>query len=209
MTLHNNRLIQAVAAIILLMAATDAAAQFRWGPTAGLTLTNLNFKQDLLPVSQVTGGSGGVQIEMMFPGVGFGFDTGLIYELRGADIDWGAKKMWASQGMGKERLYLHYVDIPLHLRFKYTRLGGVEDYVAPLVFGGPSFGLMMGHSTNKALKYAFGEVGLAAGIGVELYKRWQITASYTWGMTYAMKAKTLTNYSAQNRTWDFRVSYFF
>ncbi len=209
MTMHRLRHSIIAAAILVITAAMPAAAQFRWGATGGLTLTSLNFKQDLLPVSQVTGGSAGVQVEMMFPGVGFGFDTGLIYELRGADIDWGAKKMWASQGMGKEHLFLHYIDIPLHLRFKYTRLGGVEDYIAPLIYGGPSFGLMMGHSRNDALKYAFGEVGLAVGLGVEICKRWQVSAAYTWGMTYAIKAKTLTDYSAQNRTWDFRVSYFF
>ncbi len=33
--------------------------------------------------------------------------------------------------------------------------------------------------------------------------------SYTWGVTYALKAAVLTNMSAQNRTWDLRVCYLF
>ncbi len=117
--------------------------------------------------------------------------------------------MWSSQGYGNERLYIHYVDIPFHLKFKYTRLQGVEDYVAPFVYGGPTFSLQAGHSKCEALKFSGGEVGLTAGIGAEVMKNWQIAASYTWGMTYALKARQLADFSARNKTWDIRLTYFF
>lgn len=88
-------------------------------------------------------------------------------------------------------------------------MNGLEDTFAPFVFGGPSFGFLLGHSKLPAMEYAGGDVGLTAGIGIELFRHWQIMASYTWGVTYALKAAVLTNMSAQNRTWDLRVCYLF
>jgi hypothetical protein len=52
-------------------------------------------------------------------------------------------------------------------------------------------------------------MGLAVGIGAEIYRNWQVTCSYTWGMTYALKTKLLENFSAQTRRWALRVSYLF
>ena len=197
--------------IILLMsvAAVAAHAQFRYGPAAGVTVTDLKFKQDLVNVDQTVGGTAGVQCEMMFPGIGFGIDFGLMYNLMGAKVNLGEKKIWAVDGYGNERLALHYVQIPVHLRFKWTRMEGLEDYIAPFVYGGPDFTILAGHGKCDAMKYAGGELGLTAGLGFELYKKWQISASHTWGMTYAMKAQLLDNWSARNREWTVRLAYFF
>ncbi len=113
-------------------------------------------------------------------------------------------------------MYLHMLEIPLHLRFKWTRMNGLEDYIAPFVYGGPDFSFMLAHSDVKGnkdvpnpFKYAGGDLGLTAGGGVELWKRWQVSVQYTWGMTYLLKTRKLENYSAQNRQWAVRVAYFF
>jgi len=194
---------------VVALISLGATAQFRYGPTLGIDITTLKFKQDLFEVDQVPGASAGITAEMIFPGIGFGIDVGVTYQTRGAKLHLGDRKIWASQGYESPRSWLHYIDIPLHLRFKWTRMNGVEDIVAPFVFGGPSFGFLVGHNKIPALSYAAGEVGLAAGIGVELFKHWQVSASYTWGMTYALKTVLLTDFSAQNRTWDIRVTYLF
>ena len=39
-------------------------------------------------------------------------------------------------------MYLHMLEIPLHLRFKWTRMNGLEDYIAPFVYGGPDFSIV-------------------------------------------------------------------
>lgn len=197
--------------IILMMAvaAVAAHAQFRYGPAAGVTITDLKFKQDLVTVDQTVGGTAGLQCEMMFPGIGFGIDFGLMYNLMGAKVNLGEKKIWASEGYGNERLALHYIQIPVHLRFKWTRMDGLEDIVAPFIYGGPDFTILAAHGNCKAMDYAGGELGLTAGLGFEFFKKWQISGSYTWGMTYAMKAKLLDNWSARNREWTVRLAYFF
>ena len=88
-------------------------------------------------------------------------------------------------------------------------MNGLEDYVAPFVYGGPTLGLMVAHSKCDPLSHAFGEVGLTAGLGFEIVHRWQITGSYTWGLTYALKTLKLDNYSGRNRQLSVGLTYFF
>ncbi|MBD5374626.1 MAG: PorT family protein [Bacteroides sp.] len=205
-----RKFIIAALACIALCGASSASAQFRYGPMAGVDMTNLHFKQsDILNVDKSVGYSAGLVAEMMFPGIGFGLDLGLYYEQRGATLDMGQKLLWSSQGLGRERSYLHYAVVPLHIRFKYTRLNGFEEKLAPIVYAGPSFGFLVGHSKNPALEYAGGDMGVEFGLGAEIMQHWQLTASYNMGMTYALKAKVLTNFSARNRTWNIRLAYLF
>ncbi len=196
-------------AVAALGGSVKSSAQFRWGATVGTTFTDLKFKQDLITVNSLTGASAGVKGELMFPGIGFGIEFGALYEMRGAKLHLGDKLIWSSQGFGTTTDRLHYLDIPFHLKFKWTRMNGFEDYLAPFVQGGPTISILLAHTSNKALKYPTGAFGLTAGGGVELFKRWQIGAFYTWGMTYAVKTVQLTDFSARNSTWDIRVTYFF
>lgn len=201
-----------IVSIVVMIAAVCAAgvnAQFRYGAAAGVTITDLKFKQDLITIDQSVGGSAGIVGEMMFPGIGFGIDLGLLYTQRGATLHLGERKIWESDGYGDERCYLHYVEIPINLRFKYTNLAGIEDYVAPFIFGGPAISFLAAKSDINALEYAGGELGLTAGFGLEIFKKWQVSGSYTWGMTYALKTKLLDDFSAKNRTWNVKVAYFF
>ena len=163
-----------------------ARAEFRWGPAVGIDISNLKFKQDLISTGKIVGPQAGVQGEMMFPGIGFGID-----------------------GYGQETSYLHTLSIPVDLRFKWTRMNGLEDYIAPYVFGGPVFDFHLGHNSLKAMNYAFGSIGMQAGLGVELWKRWQVQGSYVWGLTYAMKAVKLIDFSGRCSYWTVRVAYMF
>lgn len=199
----------AAVALVALSAAFTAKGEFRWGATAGVTFTNLDFKQDLITVDKAVGPMAGVQGEMMFPGIGFGLDIGAMYSMQGAKLHLGEKRIWAVDGYGTERSYLHTLSIPLSLRFKWTRMNGIEDYVAPFVFGGPVFDFTIAHNKLKAMEYAGGSIGIQAGLGAEIMKRWQIQASYVWGMTYALKAVKLQDFSARQRYWTLRATYFF
>ena len=188
---------------------TNVSAQFRYGAMLGVNLTDLKLSQNLFDVDPAVGFKAGVATEVMFPGIGFGLNSGLMYEMRGAKLHLGQKEVWGSQGYGTEHSYLHYLTLPVNLRFKWTRMNGLEDYVAPYVFGGPEFSLMVGHSHVKALDYARGDVGLIAGFGVELFKNWQVQGSYTWGVTYAERTRLLDDFSAKNRSWNVSVIYYF
>ncbi len=205
-----RRIISALIILAALIGSINASAQFRYGAMVGGNVTSLNFRQDLASVDKSVGYSAGIVTEFMFPGIGFGIDFGLYYEQRGATLGLNDWEIWQHQGItSPQRLYMHYAVIPLHLRFKYTNLNGFEDTLAPFVFAGPSIGLLVGHSKLDCFEFPFGEFGLDFGLGVEIKRQWQVSASYNMGFTYAMKDKTLTNYSARNNTISLRVAYFF
>ena len=204
-----KKIVSAIIVLFALIGTTGASAQFRFGPTAGVNLTDLNFRQDLVSIDKSVGYSAGVVGELMFPGVGFGIDIGLMYEQRGATLHLGDYRMWAVQGYDSPRAYLHYAVIPFHLRFKYTNLNGFEDVLAPFVYAGPSVGLLLGHSKLDCMSFPFGELGVDMGIGAEIKRNWQVSVSYNMGLTYALKDRIMTNYSARNSTWALKVAYLF
>lgn len=203
-------LLALLVAITAISAPLISHAQMRWGVSAGVNVNDLKFKQVLFPISKGFGESLGMRGEMMFPGIGFGLELGVFYQQQGASLDLGHEPniLWSSQGYGNERIYVHNISIPFNLKFKWTRMQGLEDYVAPFVYGGPVLQIQAGHSKCDAIKFSGGDVELVCGLGVEVLKRWQVSASYTWGMTYALKTAQLFDVSARNRTWSVAVTYF-
>lgn len=203
-------IISSTAALTLLLAGTtNASAQFRYGPMLGVNFSTLHFSQDLVSVKQTTGATAGIQAEMMFPGIGFGLGLGLSYNMLGANINLGDKPVWQSQGFGKERLYLHYINIPLHLRFKWTRMSGLEDYIAPLIFFGPDFNVLAASGNDSAFDTRRLSVAMSTGFGLEIMRRWQLTAAYVISMTNACKTILLDDFHAKSRYWTIRATYYF
>ena len=145
----------------------------------------------------------------MFPGIGIGIDLGLLYQLRSSKLHMGEREMWASQGYGTENMDLHMVSIPIHIKLKWHRLGGFEEKLAPMVYGGPTFSFMAGHSKIDAMNFSGGDVALECGIGAEILERWQLKAGYSFGMTYLAKAKVLTDFSCRANAWTVRLAYYF
>lgn len=210
-----KKLLFSIIALIFILA-PEASAEMRWGATVGADFSTLKFKQDLFSVDSNVGAQAGIQGEMMFPGIGFGVDVGLMYTMRGAKLHLGEKEIWSSLDYTSPRVILHDIDIPISLRFKWTRMQGLEDFVAPFVFGGPVFSICAAHSSvdtpadpDGAMKYAGLDLGVQCGLGFEIMKRWQIQGSYNWGMTYATKTRLLDDLSARSRTWSIRLTYFF
>lgn len=204
-----KKILTAIILLCALCGATTANAQLRYGVTAGVSINNLKFSQDLIEVDRGVGYSVGGVAEYMFPGIGFAIDFGLMYSQRGATLHLGEKPVWAVDGFGVERSYLHYVEIPINLRFKFHQLNGFEDYMAPFLFAGPSISFLAGHNDVSALDYNGAEVGLQVGAGVELFKHFQLSGSRTWGMTNCMQTKKLDDFTARNRSWNIRLAYFF
>ena len=124
--------------------------------------------------------------------------------------------MWSAEGFGNENVYIHNLNIPFHLRFKWTRMNGIEDYIAPFIYGGPDFNITVAHNsiTGKdgapnPYHFSGGDLSMSLGGGIELFRRWQVSVQYTWGLTYIAKTRKLDNQSAKNRQLSFRAAYFF
>ncbi len=209
-----KKIISAIILILTFATISQSSAQMRWGATASVNVSNLKWSQESFRLEEfnpknAVGYSAGIIGEYEIPGIGFGVDLGLQYVQRGSVMNLGDFKVWESDGYGKERSYLHYLDIPLHLRFKYMNLNGFERKLAPLVFAGPDICILLAHNKLDAFEYKSVQLGLEIGAGVEILRDWQLTASYTWDVTGTMKATKLDNFNAHNRTWKVSLVYLF
>lgn len=208
-----------IVALMIAAFAMQASAQMRWGATAGVDITGMkwnqkNFRDTQFKTTQSVGYTAGIIGEYEIPGIGFGVDLGLQYAQRGATFNMGDFKVWNADGFGNERSYLHYIDIPIHLRFKYSNLNGFERKLCPFVFAGPELGILVAHnkiehSGESAFDYKSVQLGLAVGVGAEIVRNWQITGSYTWDMTGTMSATKLDKFKSHNRAWKVALTYFF
>ncbi len=195
--------------LLAVLCAPLALAQFRWGATAGFNYQKYHFKQDLIRVDASPGFSAGIMGELMFPGIGFGIDFGLNYEMHGSKLHLGDQKVWASEGYGEEQSYIHLIQFPINLRFKYTRLNGVEQKIAPFVFGGPVFNIQCGHNSLPPLEYSAGSIGMQVQGGAELFRKFQISAGYYWDLTYECRTRKLENFSQHPSGVVVKAVYYF
>ena len=195
--------------IAIVTASLTCSAQFRYAGLVAYTNSTLKFNQELIDISSASGFKAGVMGELMFPGIGFGLDIGALYSMEGAKLHLGQKEVWASEGYTTPRAFLHYLEIPINLKFKWTRMKGLEDFIAPYVFGGQTIQFLLGHSKIPALGYTICTAGLQVGLGFELYRRWQVQGSYNWGVSSALHTKKLDDFTARNRVWTVSVLRFF
>lgn len=196
------------------LAALPAAAQFRYGPQLGANFTDLKFKQTIVSNSMQVGPSAGLLCEYIFTNFGLGIDFGLGYSMTGAKVHLGEKPIWSLQGLGSERALMHNFHIPVHLRFKWTKMQGFEEYLAPFIYGGPDFNIQLAHSKvmgsdGPAFKFSGGDVSLTCGFGLEIFKSWQASFGYSWGLTYTLKTRLLEDYSARTNGWNVKIAYLF
>lgn len=197
--------------ITVLILSTTAMAQTasRWGITAGANINELHFKQhDIVPTTRVWGPQLGVIGEMNFSGIGFGVEGGLLYTLKQAKVDYGARTVWSSLGQGNETVSMHYLDVPLHLKFKYHRLGGLESTFMPLVYVGPQFSFLVHGSHGDLNKYPPVNVYLDMGVGCELMERVQLRGGYNFSVGQTLHTKILDENVAKNRTWYVNLTWF-
>lgn len=200
-------------AVLALMTAVGAIAQnsSRWGIVAGANYNTIDFSQgEIFDSDPLFCPTAGVTGEMMFPGIGFGVDAGLRYTMRSGKLHLGQKWAWASQGYGDENVMIHYVEVPLHLKFKYHDLNGFENKIMPLVYAGPSFNFHVAHNdAGDALSYKRINVTLDAGIGCELFNKVQINLGYSFSVSQGLRTKLLDRHTARHKAFMGTVAYFF
>lgn len=210
MTKHIKHTTLFLLALICALAA-QAQPERRWGVTVGGNYNEIHFKQtDIFQSDRMFGPSVGLTGDMMIPGVGFGVDASILYTMRQGRLHLGDRRVWESQGLGDEVARQHYLDIPLNLKFRYSRLGGVENTIMPFVYAGPTFSFLVGHNNvGNALKYTTLSVLLHAGVGVELFNRVQVSGGYSFSIGQNLGTKLLDDHVAKHRTWFVQATYFF
>lgn len=198
-----------ITALLVTAAAATAQTTSRWGITAGATINEVHFKQhDIVPSTRAWGPQLGVTGEMNFSGIGFGVEGAALYTLKQGKVNYGDRTIWSSIGAGNETVSMHYLDVPLHLKFKWHRLGGMESTFMPLLYFGPQFSFLLHGNHGDINKYSPVSVYLDMGIGCELMERVQLRGGYNFSVGQTFHTKLLDENVAKNRTWYFNVTYF-
>ena len=204
-----KKIILFITTLLIATAAASGQTTSRWGITAGATINEVHFKQhDIVPSKRAVGPQLGVTGEMNFSGIGFGVEGSLLYTLKQGKVNYGERTIWESQGFGDEMVSMHYLDVPLHLKFKYNRLGGAESTIMPMVFVGPQFSFLMHGNYGDINKYSPVSVYLDMGLGCELMERVQLRGGYNFSIGQSFHTKMLDENVAKNRTWYFNVTWF-
>lgn len=194
---------------ILAIVCFTASAEFRWGVQAGVNVSNYYWKQPLLKSSYGVGPTAGLIGEIMIPGIGFGIDFGLRYNMRASSVNLGDHYVWSSDGYGDVNYKLHQLQLPVNLRFKYTNLNGFEQYAAPFVFAGPVFNFALKQSNCPAIEHPAASVGLQFGLGGEFLEKIQLSFAYRLGVAYEIRTVKLDNLSARSSGFNINVAYLF
>ena len=198
-----------IATMLACAIAASAQTSSRWGITAGANINEVHFKQqDIVSTSRMWGPQLGVTGEMNFSGIGFGAEASLIYTLKQGKVNYGERTMWKAVGAGRETVAMHYIDVPLHLKFKYNRLNGLENTIMPMLFVGPQFSFLPYASHKELNSYPPVNVYLDMGAGIELMGHLQIRVGYNFSIGQSFHTKLLDENVAKNRTWYINATWF-
>lgn len=197
-----------IAAVMALAGAIPAAAQFKFGPKAGVSVNSLHFSRDVFDSDNRTGFTGGLMCEFTVPVVGIGLDASLMYVRRSVDAEYdpntGGPQTPATTTIGRD-----YITIPVNLKWKF----GIP-VVKPFLTTGPEFSFL---TSRKAIKDAWRNKSVDYswnfGAGVELLGHLQVAASYGLGLNKVLQniglADNATKVNAKNRYWTITAAYLF
>lgn len=201
-----------VLAIVMLLSATSANAQLKFGLKAGAAINDLKFSEDVFSKENRAGFTGGIMLEFTVPVIGLGFDASAMYVHRSVNAenteDFGSLTEEEKDGLGRD-----YIDIPINLKYKLN-LPGVGSVIKPFVTTGPSFAFLVSKKAiSDALKNKTCDIAWNFGFGIELFSKVQVAASYGLGLTNTLEYVNLTGnketIEGKNRYWTVTAAYLF
>ncbi len=203
----------AIVALLAIVGAAPAAAQFKWGPRLGFNTSKLHFDGKVTDTKNMTGFTGGMEVELTIPVVGFGFDASVMYVNRGVN-----DPVYVDNGNGQpvtttdNKHHYSYIEIPINLKYKIG-LPAVSKIIAPYIYTGPSFAFLCSSKTWQDMKRKSCDVAWNFGLGVELFTHLQVSASYGIGLNSAVERMIGGGgqevYDGKNRCWTVTAAYLF
>ena len=189
--------------VVMLMAvafAMPSKAQFKFGITGGLNMTNVNTKDLPASVKSRAGFFVGPTVKFSFPMLPIAIDAAAVYDQREGK---------AGEGDYTQTIKSQSIQIPINLRYGV----GLGDMAEVFLFAGPQFGFNVG--SDKKFNEVYSEWTLKSsnlsanvGLGLTLLSKLQLKANYNFalGKTGEVKpidaAKNVIN-DVISRSFDF------
>lgn len=183
---------------------SSEARLLRFGPRVGVAVNKLHFNEDILDGDNRAGFTAGLQLDIVAP-LGIGADLSVMYVRRSSEF------MADNQDLGT--IYRDYIDIPLN--FKY-RLGlpVVDKIISPYLFTGPDFAFLTSDDGDgSAFNSKKVDISWNFGVGVELIRHLQVSATYGIGLSKAIETFDLSDkvkgIEGKNRYWTITAAWLF
>lgn len=188
-------------AIVVMTMSLPAAGQVHLGLRGGVALGELHFDREIIDSNNRIGYNGGLVLDIAIPVTGIGIDASVLYTHRYNRLTDG------------DRLFKrHYIEIPVMARYRLA-IAGVERFLAPIVFTGPSFSVLFDDNGLDNWKGRKTCLSWQAGGGVDLFHHLRVTASYSFGLTKAMSYIDTENTSnkahGKDRYWMLNAAWLF
>lgn len=192
--------------VLLLGTASAANAQFRFGVKAGVAINSIKFSdvKSSFNSDNQAGFLGGLTAQFTVPVIGVGADLSALYVRRSA-------KFMVNNDIEKSNR--DYIEIPLNLRWNIG-LPGVGKFVSPFITTGPSVAFLCSKSAYKDFTNKKADWAWNFGLGVQLFNKVQIGASYGLGISKALQLTGQGEYvgtkvPGKNRYWTVTAAYLF
>lgn len=178
-----NRYIRPIIIAALLVAGTTStSARLRYGFRFGGDFAAARLKDAPdATLKNRSGFSGGLVLEYQLPKCGFAPDIALLYTRYSTRL--------AEQGKHPESFGRNFIEIPLHLKYKFW-LKSTHNLFAPMIYTGPSVAFRVGHHSSSVMETDIAQAGWDVGIGFDLVNFIQISGGYRFGLGNAIKNYT-------------------
>lgn len=196
-----------VLAMVVMMCAGVANAEWRFGVKAGVNVDKMHFDNKTFDSDNRAGFTGGIMTEFTVPLIGIGADVSLMYtRMNGRLVDEAIDGSLIETKKEKGRDFL---EIPVNLKYKLT-IPVVASIIKPYVFTGPDFAFRLSKDTFSDMKTRTCQVAWNLGLGVELLKHLQLSGSYAWGVNnIADHWLNTQNIKVKNNYWTITAAYLF
>lgn len=204
--MKNIKRILFVAIAVVLLGSTASAGGFRFGVKAGVALNSLSFDDTVLDQigakDNQAGFTGGLVCEFTVPIINLGLDASLMYVHR--------SPIETTEG----KMNRDYIELPINVKYKIG-IPVISNVLTPYLFTGPSFAFKTGKDEiGDFIKSKKCDVAWNVGLGVELVKHLQVSASYGFGITKALeftgqKDSSAANIDGKNKYWTVTAAYLF
>ncbi len=191
-------------AVLAVLFAATAQAQFRWGVKAGLS----------------TSGVDG-DLEAYLDDSSIGFFAGVIGEysiaMRYGQLGLDAELMYTQKGIqfeGEDTHHFGYLEIPLSAKYIYpinnkvSVYGSAGPYFTFKVAGNDHFDVGGTETVSGPWNTNSFSWGLGFGGGIELFKRIQLGTAYNIGLS-SLYEEVNAPFTAKERVWSFSAAFYF
>lgn len=190
-----------------------ANAEFRFGVRAGMNVNKLSSNiETFMDKENSCGWNAGLTVEYTVPIIGIGVDASVLYSRMNNAVSDKVYDISYSDGLTKDEGNLYgknFIEIPINIKYKFN-IPAVASIIKPYIFTGPSFALKLDKNILDSYKTKTCQVAWNVGLGLELIRHLQVSASYGFGINnIASGWVQATDLKVRNNYWTIGVGYLF